>query len=96
MVLSVKKSDIKTFTYDGSDDMINLDVMKIPPVNKTFKATLKLKNGKEIPAPDEWRLKIWKWWYRERQYELIRNQNRAFVDVANSMLNQRHKIRYSE
>ncbi len=86
---------VKSYTYEGDDKMINLKSSKLPPVNKNFKATLKLKKGGEINAPKEWRMRIWKWWYWSRYDELVKNQNRMMVDVANSMLNQKHKIRYN-
>jgi hypothetical protein len=77
---------VKTYTYDGSDDMINLDSEDIPKVHKKFKATLKLKDGRTVPAPREWREMIWKWWYNSRYDELVRQSNHAFIDMATSLL----------
>ena len=95
-MVQFKGSEIVTFTYDGRDDMIDLDAEKIPPVHKSFKATLKLKDGREVEPSKAWRNKIWNWWYHERYNELVKRNNRAMVDVANSMLNQKHKIAYNE
>lgn len=94
--MAIDASMIATYTYKGRDEMIDLDA-KRPPLkpHKDFKATLKLKDGREVPAPKSWRNKIWNWWYQERQNELIKRNNRAMVDVANSMLNQKHKIAYN-
>ena len=93
----IDKSMIATFTYKGRDDMIDLDSDNVPrKPHKNFKATLKLKDGRELPASKSWRNKIWNWWYQERQAELIKRSNRSMVDVANSMLNQKHKIAYNE
>jgi hypothetical protein len=94
--MKITEDMVKTFTYSGNDNMVNLDSKRVPGVNPKFKVQLKLTNGKTITAPEEWRVKIWKWWYKERQYELIRNSNNAIIGVANSLLNQKHKIKYQE
>ena len=95
--MAIDQSMIATYTYKGRDDMIDLDSERIPrKPHKDFKATLKLKDGREVLASKSWRAKIWYWWYEERQNELIKRNNRAMVDVANSMLNQNHKIAYNE
>jgi hypothetical protein len=95
--MAIDQSMIATYTYKGRDDMIDLNSEKIPQKpHKDFKATLKLKDGREVLASKSWRTKIWYWWYEERQNELIKRNNRAMVDVANSMLNQKHKIAYNE
>lgn len=95
-MVKFKGSDVVTFTYDGRDDMIDLDSEKIPHVHKDFKATLKLKDGRKVEPSKTWVNKIWNWWYNERRGELIKRNNRALVDVANSMLNQKHKIAYND
>jgi hypothetical protein len=60
--------EVKTFTYEGSDDMIQFDQSSIPSkIPSGFKATLKLKGGEEVKAPREWRQLIWKWWYGTRK-----------------------------
>jgi hypothetical protein len=92
----VKIEDISSYTYKGNDKMIDLESDKIPPVHKNFKASLKLKSGREIPASRSWRDKIWCWWYQKRKDELIVKSNHAIIDVANSMLNQKHKIQYND
>lgn len=95
-MVTFKGSEVVTFTYDGRDDMIDTGSEKIPRVHKDFKATLKLKDGREVEPSKTWRSKIWNWWYGERYNELVKRNNRALVDVANSMLNQKHKIAYND
>ena len=68
--MKISKKDIKTFTYKGNDNMIKFTRDKIPNVHKDFKATLKLKNGKEVKAPPDWRRRIWYWWYQERKDQI--------------------------
>lgn len=94
--MKITREMIKTYTYDGSDDMININSNKVPKVNEKFKCKLLLKNGKTIKAPDEWRSLIWNWWYQHRLHELIRYSNRKMVDVANSLLKQKNKIPYRD
>ena len=95
--MTIQKSDIVSFTYDGSDDMIDLKTDKVPKTpHKNFKSMLKLKDGSMVVPPDSWMKKIWNWWYNERRNELITKSNHVMVDVANSMLNQKHKIPYRD
>jgi len=89
--------EIASFAYEGNDDMINLENEKIPKVHKNFKSMIILKNGDIISSPPKlWINKIWKWWYTERRNELIKQSNHMLIDVANSMLNQKHKIDYRD
>ena len=65
----VKQSDVSTYTYEATPEMMTMKD-EVPPVHKDFKATLKLKDGREIKAPKTWRLKIWTWWYKARKDEI--------------------------
>ncbi len=79
----VRKDEIKTFTYWGSDDMIDFGSDDIPRVHRDFKATLKLKNGTVIPATRYWRRKIWEWWYIERKQEI---KNAMLLNTTRKMV----------
>lgn len=90
----INNEDIVSYTYDGTDSMIDFNSEKVPPVNLKFKAKLRLKNGKLVEAPPEWRKKIWNWWYNTRKDEI---QTNILVQVKNDMLapnNPMYKRRY--
>lgn len=95
MTTGIAKKEIATFTYSGSDDMIDLRVKRIPPCPPVFKATLKLKNGQEIDAPEPWRARIWKWWYIARKGERIEMENELLVQVARQMAPPKGRVMQS-
>ena len=76
--MPITKNNIKTFTYEGRDDMIDFKNPEVPSVHKDFKATLKLKDGTEVEATRVWRKRIWTWWYKERREEITKNVLIAF------------------
>ena len=78
----IKKQDVKTFTYHGTDEMIKFNVKKIPPVHKDFKGTLKLKDGREVKATGKWLGRIWNWWYQARKDEI---ETSCLVTVSNQL-----------
>lgn len=88
--MKIEREDIRTFTYEGTDAMINFKSDKLPKVPKDFKATVKLKNGKEVTAPKEYRDQIWHWWYLFRKDELSRN---LLHQVANDMLSPNNPMK---
>ena len=87
----IRKNDIISYTYDGSDSMLgkngafNSDT-PIPRVHPDFKASLRLKSGKLIDAPPKWRRMIWEWWITERRAELM---DQGLLHVAHSMLGRK-------
>ncbi|MCK4526276.1 hypothetical protein KAW18_02795 [candidate division WOR-3 bacterium] len=81
--MNIKKEDIKTFLYKGNDKMIDFGSDKIPLPPSVFKALLCLKNGKQITAPTEWRIRIWNWWYAARKAEI---EDDVLIQAAYSML----------
>ena len=68
--MSIKKDDIKTFLYEGNDEMIDFENVGIPHPHPDFVAQLRFKNRKLITAPSGWREQIWCWWYINRKNEV--------------------------
>jgi hypothetical protein len=64
------KTEVETFIYEGNNNMINFKDDKILDCPKEFKAQLKLKTGKIVEAPHEWRKLIWGWWHEARKEEI--------------------------
>ena len=76
--MSIRREHVKTFTYEGRDDMINVNSPEVPSVHKDFKVILKLKDGREAEATRVWRKRVWTWWYQARRDEIIKNVLIAF------------------
>lgn len=81
------KEEVETFLYEGDNNMINFNTNKIPNCPPSFKAELKLKGGKTITAPSEWRKKIWKWWHEARKYEIEKD---VLIQAGRSMVAKPH------
>ena len=71
--MNIKRDDIRTFLYEGPDNMIDFKTKEIPPAHFEFVAKLHLRNGKIIVAPSDWREKIWNCWYAARKAEIDEN-----------------------
>ena len=81
--MNIKKEDVKTFLYEGNDEMIDFENDNIPKPSSDFKAQLRLKNGKIVIAPSEWRGRIWEWWYFNRKNEI---QGSILIQVGRSLI----------
>lgn len=81
--MNIKNEHVEIFLYEGNDEMIDLGKDRLPKTSRDFVAQLKLKNGKIVDAPSEWRDKIWNWWYTARKVEI---QDSVLIQAAHSMV----------
>ena len=79
---TIDKEDIETFLYEGNDKMIDFENKEIPVIHPDFVTQLRLRNGRLVTAPTEWREKIWNWWYINRKNEVTDN---VLIQAARSM-----------
>lgn len=81
--MNIKKEDIRSFLYEGTDRMIDFNTKEVPPIHFEFVAKLHLRNGTIVIAPTDWRKKIWNWWYVVRKAEI---ENNILIQAAHGML----------